>query len=350
MGGDDLRWLHVTAAAARGLCAGAWAAARGAGAPTRIAFPEGSPHTYAFRAQNVLAFEIAWSGATALGRVAWRRDWLDAVDSVVAWTALSVALGGILGFGSLELLIAFAGLEVVGALAAALWVQPARRRPALVRSALVAGAAHAAATVVAVSRAVAGKNTATAAACTFSAAAAAAAAATYAADGGAPDGGVGAFESDARAAAQLAARVAVFFAFEAALLKEAGGPSPLGVPAETLEVVAPLACAALFGIWFLISYPEKTEKPVYQDIGSLRGGREEAERARPPWAVASAQSRETAGGPRAIALSSPLQSYPAPPSKKKSRGTEHLLPLAAPPPSQPPPRQSFQSASFSFSL
>lgn len=72
MGGDELRWTHVTAVVAHVLCIGAWAAAKEAGAPVALAFPEGSTNTRALRAQDVIVFEVAWSAATALGRVAWR--------------------------------------------------------------------------------------------------------------------------------------------------------------------------------------------------------------------------------------------------------------------------------------
>ena len=192
-----------------------------------------------------------------------------------------------------------------------------------------------------IGRAFADRITAAGAACTFSLAVAAVVAATYALDGGAQDGGIGLFESDARAAAQLSARVAVFFTFESAVLREAGDQSPYGVPNETLEAVAPLACAALFGIWFLFSYPEKTEKPVYQDIGSLRGGKEEADRKH--WGGAPRDG----GGPRAVALS-PLHTFPqnTPPPSTKKKPKNDLLPTSAPPPPRPQP----QSVSFHFTL
>lgn len=340
MGGNDLRLVHVAGVVAHAACAGAWAAARNAGEPTLLAFPEGSEHTHTLRAQNAVIFAVAWSAVTALGRVAWRRDWLDAADSVVAWTALAIALGALLGFKSLELIIAFAGLECAAAICVALWTQPARRKPALVRSAVVAGTAHAAASSLSIGRAFAAQPSAVGAACVFSLAVAAAAAVTYAMDGGGPDGTIGGFESNARAAAQLATRVGVFFAFQSAALRGAGTASPYGIPGETLEVVAPLACAALFGIWFLFSYPEKVEKPAYDGpIGSLRGGREEPS----PWAPPSRDN----GGPRAMALS-PLHTFPQaappPPSKKKNKGD--LLPTAAP----PPPRPQASQVSFHFTL
>jgi hypothetical protein len=160
--------------------------------------------------------------------------------------------------------------------------------------------------------------------------------AAYALDGGAPDGGLGAFEAEARAVAQLAARVGVFFTFQSAALRQSGTPSPYGIPLATLEVISPLLAAALFGAWFLFNYPDKVEKPDYDPVGSLRAAREES----PPW---SPSARETSG-PRAVALS-PLHTFPPPPpqqqqqktSKKRIKG--ELLPTSLPPPRPAP--QSF---------
>jgi hypothetical protein len=308
------RWVHACGVVAHLVCAGVWSIARNAGVPATLAFP--GNEAVVLLAQNVVIFYVAWSACTCALRCTWRSEAVDALDALVAWSALSAALGAILGFGSLELLLCFAGLEGYAALASSLWMPPARRRPALVRYALVAGGAHALASAVALSHATLAQPSAVGAVLVHIVALTAAGAACYAFDANTPEGGgvgnggtLGRFEADARAAAQLAARVATFFALQSAAVRTSpqGTPVPYAVPPETLEAVAPLACVALFGVWLLFAYPEKVEKPAYRDgnIGSLRAGRGDDDRPSTNYALRSWGDTTSTGGGGTVSVSIP---------------------------------------------
>jgi hypothetical protein len=275
-----------------------------------------------------LVAAFAWSAACGLAAAlaltgsesAWLLDAVDATDAVVAWTALAVAVAAVVALPDAAA-ACYVALNAVVVLLAATWVAPAKRKQALLRSAAASALAHcAAAGAVLYAAAQPNRRFALGAVAVHAVAAAAAASAFYALDtarcapvsapqyfdaslpryvladspsrNSPPHHQAAAaaaacsresFEAEARAASQLTCRLSVAFAFWAEEMRVARRtadasevPAAL-IPPETLEVLAPVACVAFYGIWLLFAYPEKQQKPYYDGpVGSLRGARGDA--------------------------------------------------------------------------
>lgn len=317
----SVRWGRLVGVAAHAAFSVAWAIAAPAQAAT-IASPKNeSSRLTGVRVSSVLVAASAWSAACGLAaalaltssEAAWLLDAVDATDAVVAWTALAVAVAAAVALPDAAA-ACYVALNAVVVLLAATWVAPAKRKQALLRSAAASALAHCAAAGAALYAAAQPDRRYTQGAAAVHAVAAAAAASAFYAFDTARCAPVSApqsfdaslpryvladsssrnapshhqtacsresFEAEARAASQLTCRLSVAFAFWAEEMRvarrtataETEAPTPL-VPPETLEVLAPVACVAFYGIWLLFAYPEKQQKPYYDGpVGSLRGAR-----------------------------------------------------------------------------
>jgi hypothetical protein len=326
----SVRWSRLVGAAAHAAFSVAWAiSAPAQGLSSAFFGPSGlkkdeSSRLAGVRVSSVLVAASAWSAAcglaAALARTssesAWLLDAVDATDAVVAWTALTVAVAAVVALPDTAA-ACYVALNTVVVLLAATWVAPAKRKQALLRSAAASVLAHCAAAGVALYAATqSDRRYALGVVTVHGVAAAAAASAFYAFDtarcalvsapqyfdaslpryalADSPPRNASphhqtacsreSFEAEARAASQLTCRLSVAFAFWAEEMRVARraaaaateAPTTL-VPPETLEVLAPVACVAFFGIWLLFAYPEKQQKPYYDGpVGSLRGARGDA--------------------------------------------------------------------------
>jgi len=326
----SVRWGRLVGAAAHAAFSVAWAiSAPSQGLSSAFFGPSGlkkdeSSRLAGVRVSSVLVAASAWSAACGLAaglaltssESVWLLDAVDATDAVVAWTALTVAVAVVVALPDTAA-ACYVALNTVVVLLAATWAAPAKRRQALLRSAAASVLAHCAAAGVALYAATQpDRRYALGAVTVHGVAAAAAASAFYVFDTArcalvsapqhfdaslpryaltdSPPRNASAhpqtacsresFEAEARAASQLTCRLSVAFAFWAeemrvarrAAATETEAPTTL-VPPETLEVLAPVACVAFFGIWLLFAYPEKQQKPYYDGpVGSLRGARGDA--------------------------------------------------------------------------
>jgi hypothetical protein len=320
----SVRWGRLVGAAAHAAFSVAWAISAPAQGATSALPKDESSRLAGVRVSSVFTAAFAWSAACGLAaalaltgsEATWLLDAVDATDAVVAWTALAVAVAAVVALPDTAA-ACYVALNAVVVLLAATWAAPAKRKQALLRSAAVSVLAHCAATSVALyASSQPDRRYALSVVAVHAVAAAAAASAFYALDTArcapmsapqyfdaslpryvladspsrnSPPHHQAAtaaacsrelFEAEARAASQLTCRLSVAFAFWAEEMRVARrtaasteAPTAL-VPPETLEVLAPVACVAFYGIWLLFAYPEKQQKPYYDGpVGSLRGAR-----------------------------------------------------------------------------
>jgi|694.fasta_scaffold10520_17 hypothetical protein len=353
----NVRWGRLVAAAAHAAFAAAWAISAPAQGELNVS-PNGEDYRIAgVRVSSIMVATSGWSVACALAAAlvltrsdsTWLLDATDATDSVVAWTATAVAVVAVVHLSDTAA-ACYVALNAVVVVLAATWVAPAKRKQALLRSAAASGLAHFAAVGAAFYAALqTNRRYAFGAVAVHAAATAAAASASYVFDtarctpasaplhfeaalpryttsDGSPKNAPSrnqaascsreSFESEARASAQLTCRLSVAFAFwaeEMRVARRAAGASEASttlVPPETLEVLAPVACVAFYGIWLLFAYPEKEQKPYYDGpVGSLRGGR--------------ADSGGTSGGGHHWGGSSPAAPNAAP--EPRSSASRHAM-------------------------